>query len=288
MSRPLTLIYALLFAGFYFTIVQWPGGSLPLVTEFGVFFGLGLLGALVANATGAGGGVVFIPFFATLGFTSQEAIGTSMAIQCCGMTAGTIAWLTQAQRQPETFHCDPALFKKLLAGTGPATIAGVLFAQYALPKPQWEVHELFRWFSIIFGVVLFAYTWSTRNLRPSDKDRISHTAYAAVLLTCFTGGIVTAWLSVGVGECVALLLFFLGFSARLAVAVGVFTSSMSVLSGVVHHLWLSHTVVFEVFLFAGQAALIGGYLARHITNWLGGFNLKLFFAVWIFVSGVLV
>ncbi|MBX2849776.1 MAG: TSUP family transporter, partial [Acidiferrobacterales bacterium] len=63
------------------------------------FFILALFGAIVANATGAGGGVVFVPAFSILGIADQSIIATSFAIQCFGMTAGMIAWRGFAKQQ---------------------------------------------------------------------------------------------------------------------------------------------------------------------------------------------
>ena len=57
------------------------------------FLILGLIGAIVANSTGAGGGIVFIPAFTALGVSGLSALGTSLAIQCFGMTAGALSWL---------------------------------------------------------------------------------------------------------------------------------------------------------------------------------------------------
>ena len=71
---------------------------LSLLFDYGGFVFLGLLGAIFANATGAGGGVVFIPFFNQLEFSSVTSIATSFAIQCCGMTAGAITWWTFYRR----------------------------------------------------------------------------------------------------------------------------------------------------------------------------------------------
>ena len=65
---------------------------IELVKEFGLFSVLGVIGAIFANATGAGGGVVFVPFFNYLSFSAQSVVATSFAIQCCGMTAGALTW----------------------------------------------------------------------------------------------------------------------------------------------------------------------------------------------------
>ena len=70
------------------------GTELPaLLTQYGGFLLLGIVGAVFANATGAGGGVVFVPFFQQLAFSPEAVIATSFTIQCCGMTAGAISWL---------------------------------------------------------------------------------------------------------------------------------------------------------------------------------------------------
>jgi len=53
---------------------------------------LGVVGAVFANLSGAGGGVVFIPVFSELGLTESQSVATSFAIQSFGMTAGAITW----------------------------------------------------------------------------------------------------------------------------------------------------------------------------------------------------
>jgi len=284
--RPLYWIYALLFSLFYITIFLWPGGTAALFKDYGFFFALGLVGALVANSTGAGGGVIFIPFFAAIGFSSIEAVGTSMAIQCFGMTAGAVAWLKKIQTSPGEFACKLSVIRKMLLVSGPAAMIGVLCGQYLIPKPAIEVGEIFRWFSIVFGCILFIYTLKNRKLVVEETHDLHTPGWVAITLACLVGGVITSWISVGVGEIIALLLFFLGFSPALAVAIGVYTSSLSVLVGIIQHILVLNSISIEVVLFAGQAALIGGYLARHITAKLGSFYLKLFFAGWIFITGL--
>ena len=88
------------------------------------------------------------------------------------------------------------------------------------------------------------------------------------------------------GEAIALLLFFLGYPVFFAVAVGVFTSSIAVLTAVNYHI-IAGDISIEILLFSGIAAFIGGYLARYITKIIGAFNLKIFFSLWIFASGLI-
>lgn len=115
---------------------------------------MGVIGAIVANSTGAGGGIVFIPAFTSLGVAGIHALGTSLAIQSFGMTAGSISWLRSIHRQryegkniiPLTYH--------LLSFAGASAIAGMLSAQYLLPPPSWPITTIFKYFSIIFGLIL--------------------------------------------------------------------------------------------------------------------------------------
>ena len=58
-----------------------------------IFLPLGMLGAIFANGTGAGGGAVFVPVFHIFGFSNAQIIATSFTIQCFGMVAGSVAWL---------------------------------------------------------------------------------------------------------------------------------------------------------------------------------------------------
>lgn len=286
-KRPIVIVYALLFLGFNGVIFNWSEGVWNLLSQFGFFFFLGLVGAFVANSTGAGGGVIFIPFFYYLGFSEIQSVATSMAIQCFGMTAGAVSWLSHLSTKSDSINEDSLFIKRLLCITGFSSIIGMLLGQYFIVIPGLTVEPIFQAFSICFGVVLFFFTLAKKNYSRNDRTNTKWWEEIAIIITCLVGGVVTSWISVGVGEAIALLLFFLGFNTRLAVAIGVFTSSVSVLTGIIKHTLFSDNVSIEVLVFAGQAALVGGYLARHITAWLGGFYLKIFFSIWIFITGIL-
>ena len=80
----LILIWCVVFA-----LQQEP---IRLFVQYAGFTFLGILGAVFANATGAGGGVVFVPFFNQMGLSPSATVATSFAIQCFGMTAGAVTW----------------------------------------------------------------------------------------------------------------------------------------------------------------------------------------------------
>ena len=103
---------------------------------------------------------------------------------------------------------------------------------------------------------------------------------------CFAGGIITSWISVGAGEWIALLLFFLGYPTMISVCIAVCISSLSVLSGLSYHLLVADNIAWGVLLFAAPAALVGGSVARYLAERLGPIRLKIFFATWILATGL--
>ena len=98
--------------------------SFEQVPDYALFSLLGVLGAIFANSTGAGGGVIFIPAFNELNFTEMQAIGTSFAIQCFGMTAGGLTWWYHYKTEKRELRLWQG-FKRILAITSIASIFGL-------------------------------------------------------------------------------------------------------------------------------------------------------------------
>ena len=93
--RPL---FYLLSAFVLLRMSDWMGhehpSSLSGISSLIHYFFIGIFAAVVANSTGAGGGIVFIPAFMKLGMSATESLATSIAIQCFGMTSGALAWIS--------------------------------------------------------------------------------------------------------------------------------------------------------------------------------------------------
>jgi uncharacterized membrane protein YfcA len=260
--------------------------------DYWFIFPLALLGAIVANATGAGGGVVFVPAFHMLGMGEESIIATSFAIQCFGMTAGMLAWRRLANErhssndllEAETWLSYQSMINRLAL---PA-IAGVLVGQYLISLESAEhVRLLFKYFSIVFGLMILGTTvYLTRlpdKLKPMDLNNGTN---AALALVCLIGGVITAWLSIGVGELVAVTLILMRFPVRYAIGVAVSISAISVWIGVQFYLWVHPTINFEVLLFAAPAALIGGSVAKRVVSYFSPVQLKVFIASWILISAI--
>lgn len=257
---------------------------LQLILDYGQFFFLGLGGAIVANSTGAGGGIVFIPAFTSMGVVGISALGTSLAIQCFGMTAGSLSWLHAMHNKNYGGHQTIQLTYKLLLLAGVTSTLGMLCAQYLLVVPSWPIETIFKYFSILFGaVLLFAI------VKRKDIVRIDHLRrrdIPLIAIVCFLGGIITSWISIGAGEWLAILLFFLGYPTMVVVCVAVCISSMVVLIGIPYHIWIVDSISWQILLFAAPAAIIGGSIARLLSELLGPVKLKIFFSIWVLATGL--
>jgi uncharacterized membrane protein YfcA len=278
----------LLLAVVWFIVLLSCAEPLSLLVEYGAFAFLGVLGAVFANATGAGGGVVFVPFFNQLEFTTETTIATSFAIQCCGMTAGAITWWRYYHKENRLAR-EWVEFPRVLKLSVPFSIAGVILVQYT---PGWfahfadpdNLHIGFGGFSIILALAIFA---SIPLLRRDPVHRQFHLQDLILLpLISFIGGAITAWLSVGIGELLAVYLIIRGFNVTFAIASAVILSAFSVWGGIIYHLFVSHAVYWPVVLFAGAGAIIGGVLAKRVVLYFSATNLKIFFASWILLLGV--
>lgn len=251
------------------------------------FFILGVIGAIFANATGAGGGVVFVPFFSQLNLEPETIIATSFAIQCFGMTAGSLAWLkyyhqNQAQK-------DWQILPKLLRVLTPVAIVSLLLTQFVFKEHavaiQNDLHIYFGGFSVLLSIAIFlSIVMSKRTL--NNCSDITMFDMGNLILVGLFGGCITACLSVGVGELIAVYLILRGFNARLSIAVAVMVSALCVLFGAVYYLFVMPSVYWKIVLFAGAGAVIGGSVAKIIVVRLSAVRVKLFFAIWVMLVGI--
>ena len=265
---------------------------IELVKEFGLFSVLGVIGAIFANATGAGGGVIFVPFFNYLSFSAQSVVATSFAIQCCGMTAGALTWAAYYKHQHNYDQYWKALPSVLML-TVPSSVCGIGFAQYSsqstrLLEHLWgganNLHIAFGSFSILLAIAIFA---SIPLMKRTHFKKDLHTRDLLLLpFIGFLGGIITAWLSVGVGELVAVYLIIRGFNVTLSIASAVILSAFTVWSALPYHAFISESVVWQVVLFAGAGAIVGGTIAKFVVLAFSVQRLKLFFGIWVLILGV--
>ncbi len=254
-----------------------------VISDYFSFFFLGVMGAVFANSTGAGGGVVFIPMFNELGFSELQAVATSFAIQCFGMTAGAIAW-TRFYKKETQHESEWAPFKTVVLLSSIAAIAGIWSAYgFGISAPS-SLHHVFSIFSICLGIAILFSVYALKH----DKSPVALAWFdiLALFLISYFGGVITAWLSVGVGELVAIYLILRRFDVTMAVASAVLVSAFTVWSALPQHLLIEPNIYWQVLLFAGPGAVVGGFVARYLVAMLSARRLKVFFALWVLIVGM--
>ena len=244
---------------------------------------LGLIGAVFANSTGAGGGVVFIPMFNQLGFTSEQAVATSFGIQSFGMTAGAITWYIHRQNVG-IGQTDWSPFVPIITVSALFSIIGT-WVVYGSNQPiPGSLNLFFSAFSVFLGLAILATVYISG--KPSQYSELKPLDLLIIAMIGLFGGVITAWLSVGVGELLATYLILRRFNITMAIATAVIVSAITVWFSVPQHAYFEPNIYWQVIIFAGPAAIIGGVFARTVVTRLSPRKLKLFFAVWVLIMGL--
>ena len=253
--------------------------------------GSGVLGATVANTSGTGGGVVFVPVFnilrdsGVMALDRTQVVAASFLIQCFGMSTGALRWSAGLHRQPSveravTLHD----FWRVVALVLMLSLPVMLATQRMVRFDPHAVLLGFKGFTILLGAAVILTTWTVNRRRP--PRRTVHGADLAVLAAIgLGGGFVTALFSVGVGEMVALYLFIRHYPVVLCTGTAVVISAVSVLAGAPFHI-AEGDVVWEVVALAAPGAVIGGWVARPLALWLGANRLKTLDGGWILLSSL--
>jgi uncharacterized membrane protein YfcA len=285
---------ALVLAAVYASLWQIVPVNAPLLG--GVWFlpGVGVIGAIIANTSGTGGGVVFVPVFNALrehGVMTLDPLritAASMAIQSFGMTMGALRWTDRLLHQPVL---DPDVLEAHVRPRDFALVCGMVL-MLSLPSmlamqrlTTFDPHAVlmgYKGFSILLGLALIGATWTVNRKRP-ERARLEPIDVAVLLMLAIPGGAITAMFSVGIGELVALYLFIRHYPVLLCTGAACVISSASVISGSIWH--FSHgNIPWEVVLLAAPGAALGGFLARPIALWLGARRLKTLDGAWIVLS----
>ncbi len=265
-----------------------------------IFAPIGVFGAVIANSTGTGGGVVFVPAFNALSAASEmgtipmeisvdpvKTIGISFLIQCFGMSVGSCVWINRffGSGKPSRYdNIDSYNFVAIVFATCAATLPTLLLTQYFLfaSVDGGALITAFKWFSLALGFVLLIFTWLLKRVRP-HRFAPNYTDYYWLLGLGAVGGVITAFFSVGVGELVAVYMILRKFPTTSAIAVAVVVSVITVITGVWYHV-INGNIIWSVGLTAIPGAMLGGYLARLFASWLGPLWLKTFASLWIILS----
>lgn len=251
--------------------------------------GVGVIGAVIANASGTGGGVVFVPVFNAmrdLGAMELDPIrvtAVSMGIQAFGMSLGALRWTDRLyhQKAPAPFEAQTQArdYWQVCGLVLLLSVPALLATQRLFAFDGQAVLLGYKSFSIVLGVALLIATW-TFNRDIPERTRLEPVDIAMLAVISIPGGAITALFSVGIGELVAFYLFLRHYPILLSVGTACVISSVSVAAGLVWHIDMG-TVQWEVVLLAAPGAMLGAFLARPIALRLGARKLKTLGAIWI-------
>lgn len=289
----LAVIVGLALLALAYGMVWWLGQpDTGAFSSFWPFSILGVFGALVANSTGVGGGVVFVPAFSMLResgvmeISPHQAVGISFAIQCFGMSVGSLTWLNRFHSHeagPVEIAHRPTLWR-IVGLVLLFALPSLLVTQRVVAVDADLAFLLFKLFSIGLGAALLVQLFVLSH-KAQPRETLTRVDFVALVGLAVAGGAATAMFSVGVGELLALYLFLRRFPVDICVSTAVVCSAISVLTGVVFHIQSGHLIA-EILVFAAPAVMLGGFLARRLAHWLGAFRLKLGTALWIIGSSL--
>ena len=195
------------------------------------------------------------------------------------MTAGAVTWWHHYQTEKTQLRLWQG-FKRIIVVTSVAsvlTLNVVFFTDLSAPA---ALPVSFSWFSLLLGIFILLTVYLLKPNR--ERSQIKLFDYVALVLIGVFGAAVTAWLSVGVGELLVIYLLLRHFDISMAVAAAVVVSAISVWAAISH---VSHDIYWQVVLFAGPGAVLGGIFAKTVVTHLSATKLKVFFAFWLLISG---
>lgn len=288
----------------YLVLLSQSGLTLSVLSGLWFFFPVGILGAIIANATGTGGGVVFVPVFSAIQegaipvpealqaiarLSAAESVGVSFLIQCFGMSVGALTWAHGIFVKDSLAWNEKIAAPVLMSLTFAPLATGIptllLVQEYVRINGQ-DLIYFFKLFSLALGTTLLIFTWVQRG--QAAKARKLHVTPGEIWVLLglgVLGGAVTALFSVGIGEFLAIYLILRKFPTKVAIAVAVWVSVACVFTGVWANL-IAGTVRLEVALIAVPGAVVGGFLAKRIAQLLGSLWLKTAASLWIIASSV--
>jgi uncharacterized membrane protein YfcA len=262
--------------------VSFEQENIEILKPLGIFL-MGVFAATIANSTGAGGGIVFLPVFMSLGFSVVESLATSFAIQCFGMTSGSLSWMIHAHKEKSYFRGDWEQLYPILLIASVSSSVGLLVSQAYFPRELLNIELLFSIFSLLIGLFILYRTIGKKN-ELGKGGSLGRKEIIRLVAVSVVGGAITALLSIGVGELLAIYLIWIGYRVNFSIAIAVCVTAVNVLMALPYYVFQHPMINFSLLLFVAPGALIGGYFANRLTLYLGAYRVKIFISLWIILS----
>lgn len=256
-------------------LVWWlTGGRMPWQLLEGLReAGLALMfviGAIIANATAVGGGMVFNPTL-QLAFevTGLSALALAVLVQSAGMPAGTYGWYKKGEFRRVDLS---ALRNMLLATVGSAVVFQVIFLWLASTWPK-DTVLIMRIASALVSFYVFGIVWKRIKASAADTSADSPRDYRLgvdrrIFPWLYAGSALNVATSLGIGELVTShLIKFYNAPATTAVAIGALLQAVCVWTQAVFIIvFFSEHIVLDIVLIGVMFCVIGGRLAPLILT----------------------
>jgi hypothetical protein len=243
-------------------------------TDYWFVFPVAILVAVIANASGFSGGVLFQPFFNFgLRMPLAPSISTGIATETLGMSSGALRYLGMKQ-------IDRAAVKKLL----PAVLAGVLAGLFVFSRAPREYLRLV--VGLVVGAVAIhqlALAWHGRlgTRSAADLEALGRHRWRSLVAGAFS-----ACTGTGVAELhQPLLEQHGGLETRRANATAIALEALGDWCITLANLSLGN-VRWDVLVFSAGGAVIGAHIGARLSPLLPARAVKTAFAVCVFAIGV--
>ena len=260
-----------------------------LLIDIAILILLGFLVGIIASMTGIGGGTFIVPALTLVyAFTSQEAVGTSLAVIVFTSFASTYAYSRQRR-----------VDYKVGAASAVATVPGAILGAYMTTLVSSELLAIV--FSVFLIIVAFSMLGAVhipfpkvtgitrdwhRTVTDSEGKKFEYdTNIALTFVLSFFGGLSSGLLGIGGGALMVPILNLAGgIPIHLTVATSMFIMIFTSVSGVLTHLQLNNVRI-EYSAYMAICIIFGTQLGARIAKRTSGKLLKKAFSlVMLFVA----
>jgi uncharacterized membrane protein YfcA len=264
--------------------------TLLLMFEIVFLVLLGFLVGVVASMAGVGGGTFIVPVLSIIyEFTSQEAVGTSLAVIVFTSLASTYAYSRQKR-----------IDYKVGAVSAITTVPGAVLGATLTSLVSSILLRIIFSFFMIFVALRMLVEWHVRLPKIVKNPRLWHRKlvdsdgkvfeYDANILSAFIlaffGGLSSGFLGIGGGALIVPILYLVaGIPMHVTVATSMFIMIFTSLAGAATHLQLNN-VRLEYSVYIAIGVIFGAQLGTRIAKKVSGKLLRTVFSIVLIIVSI--
>ncbi len=251
---------------------------------------LGFFVGVVASMTGIGGGTLIVPALSILyEFTSQQAVGTSLAVIIFTSVGSTYAYSRQKR-------IDYKVGAVSTVTTMPGAVLGAYLTSFISSSLLGTIFSVFLMFlalcmlfnrPISFPKIFMNIGSLKRRLVDSNNNVFEYEAnISSTFVLSFFGGISSGLLGIGGGALIVPILnIAAGLPIHISVATSMFIMIFTSLAGVATHFQLNN-VKFEHSVYIAIGAVIGAQVGARVAKKVSAKFLTIFFGLVLMIVSV--